>query len=78
MGFGRVAENVVCCRGGSGATYVRLWSHSPSHNTTMVGAYQFTGIGTVVDDDGMVFSVQLFAVAGTQVWDPGHRVGEFW
>jgi uncharacterized protein YkwD len=60
MGFQQVAENVVCCRGGSGATYVRLWSESAPHEKTMRGAYQYTGIGTVVDGDGMVFSVQLF------------------
>jgi len=62
MGFSQVAENVVCCRGGSGSTYVRLWSHSPAHEKTMRSdVYQYTGIGTVVDQDGMVFSVQLFA-----------------
>ncbi|MEY3896023.1 MAG: hypothetical protein RLZZ214_1543 [Verrucomicrobiota bacterium] len=62
MGFRQVAENVVCCRGGNGATYVRLWSRSAPHEKTMrEDIYQYTGIGTVVDRDGMVFSVQLFA-----------------
>jgi uncharacterized protein YkwD len=78
MGFGRVAENVVCCHGGGGATFVRLWSHSPPHNATMIGAYQYTGIGTVVDKDGMVFSVQLFAVAKSPVIEPAGHFGEFW
>lgn len=65
MGFRQVAENVVCCRGGSGATYVRLWSQSAPHEKTMrADAYQYTGIGTVVDGDGMVFTVQLFATRG--------------
>lgn len=60
MGFQQVAENVVACKGGSGSTYVRLWSQSPPHDRTMKDDYQYTGIGTAVDRDGMVFSVQLF------------------
>lgn len=60
MGFRKVAENVVACRSGSGTTIVRLWSQSGTHEKTMIEAYQFTGIGTVVDGDGVVFSVQLF------------------
>lgn len=60
MGFGQVAENVVCCRSGSAATLVRLWSESKSHQRAMVSPYQYTGIGTVVDRDGMVFSVEMF------------------
>lgn len=61
MGFRKVAENVVACQGGGGSTYVRLWSQSPTHEKTMTEAYEYTGIGTVVDGDGVVFSVQLFA-----------------
>lgn len=60
-GFVEVAENVVSCRNGNAATLVRLWSHSESHEKTMRANYQYTGVGTVVDTDGMVFSVQLFA-----------------
>jgi len=77
MGFGRVAENVVCCKGGSGATFVRLWSQSPAHNDTMKGSYQYTGIGTVVDSDGMAFSVQLFANAKTMMMGSASRFGAF-
>jgi uncharacterized protein YkwD len=65
MGFGQVAENVVCCLGGNASTYVRLWSQSASHEKTMrTDDYRYTGVGTVVDRDGMVFSVQLFAAPG--------------
>lgn len=64
LGFGRVAENVVCCRSGSAATLVRLWSESKSHEQTMRAPYQYTGIGTVVDRDGMVFSVEMFGDNG--------------
>jgi uncharacterized protein YkwD len=60
MNFGRVAENVVSCNSTSAATLVRLWSGSKPHEITMRGDYQYTGIGTVIDSDGMVFSVELF------------------
>lgn len=76
MGFRQVAENVVCCHGGSGATYVRLWSQSAPHEKTMrADAYQYTGIGTVVDGDGMVFSVQLFGTRGVANTHVGQSFG---
>lgn len=61
MGFTKVAENVVVCRCGKVSSYVSLWSQSPKHRKTMIEAYEYTGIGTVVDGDGAAFSVQLFA-----------------
>jgi uncharacterized protein YkwD len=60
LGFRKVAENVLSCHGGSASTHVRLWSKSAPHEKTMIEACQYTGIGTVVDGDGMVFTVQLF------------------
>lgn len=69
MGFGRVAENVVCCRSRSAATLVRLWSKSKAHELTMRAPYQYTGIGTVVANDGMVFSVEMFGERGS--WSSG-------
>ncbi len=73
MGYGRVAENVVCSRRGSAATLVRLWSQSKPHQRAMVDLYQYTGIGTVVDGDGMVFSVEMFGANST--WNGG---GNLW
>ncbi len=78
MGFRQVAENVVCCPGGSGATYARLWSKSAPHEKTMrTDVYQYTGIGTVVDGDGMVFCVQLFANRGMANAWAGRPVSAF-
>ena len=69
MGFGQVAENVVCCRSRNAATLVRLWSKSKAHEQTMLAPYQYTGIGTVVANDGMVFSVEMFGERGS--WNSG-------
>lgn len=77
MGFGEVAENVVCCRGGNAATLVRLWSESRSHQRAMVSPYQYTGIGTVVDRDGMVFSVEMFGNMSNWTNSGNFQTGRF-
>lgn len=77
MGFGQVAENVVCCRGGNAATLVRLWSESRSHQRAMVSPYQYTGIGTVVDRDGMVFSVEMFGNVSNWTNSGNFQTGRF-
>jgi len=40
---------------------VRLWSESKDHEYNMRSSWTHTGIGLVVDSDGMVFCTQLFA-----------------
>lgn len=40
---------------------LKLWSESKDHEYNMRGAWTQTGVGVVVDSDGMVFSTQLFA-----------------
>lgn len=42
---------------------VRMWSISTLHDLNMLNDWTHTGIGVVVDSDGMVFSTQLFATA---------------
>lgn len=42
---------------------VRMWSKSKGHDSNMRDDWTHTGIGVVVDSDGMVFSTQLFATA---------------
>lgn len=45
-----------------------LWKNSKDHQKTMVDAWTHSGIGVVVDADGMVFADQLFAtVSSSQV-----------
>lgn len=77
MGFGQVGENVVSCRRGNAATLVRLWSQSESHDETMKAPYQYTGVGTVVDDDGMVFTVQLFGMSNDYNMNMDRRFTSF-
>ncbi len=51
---------------------VKLWSESESHNYNMLASWTHTGVGVVVDSDGMVFSTQLFAtVAYSQIASRG-------
>ena len=59
-GFGEVAENVAACHTTRASTIIRLWSQSSAHEKTMRASYNRTGIASVIDADGMVFTVQLF------------------
>jgi uncharacterized protein YkwD len=59
-----VSENVVASAHGGknpAPTLVKLWSQSKDHEYNMRSAWTHTGIGVVVDDDGMVFCTQLFS-----------------
>ena len=42
-------------------TLVKLWSESKSHGYNMCNSWTHTGVGVVVDPDGMVFATQIFA-----------------
>lgn len=39
---------------------VKLWSDSKDHDYNMRSEWTYTGVGVVVDSDGMVFSTQIF------------------
>ncbi len=59
-----VSENVVAAHptGKNPApTLVKLWSESKDHDYNMRSTWTHTGIGVVVDSDGMVFCTELFA-----------------
>lgn len=63
-----VSENVAAANvpgKNPGPTLVTLWSNSKSHETNMRGEWTHTGIGVVVDDDGMVFSTEIFATVSS-------------
>jgi uncharacterized protein YkwD len=68
--FSQLGENVAAVGGGANnapGKMVQLWAASPSHNFAMKGKnWSATGIGVVVDSDGMVFATQLFGIAGMQ------------
>lgn len=59
-----ISENVVAANhpGKNPApTLVKLWSESEGHEHNMRSSWTHTGIGLVVDSDGMLFCTQLFA-----------------
>lgn len=59
-----VSENVAAASySGSnpGPLLVKLWSESKDHEFNMRSHWTHTGIGVVVDSDGMVFATQLFS-----------------
>ncbi len=45
-----------------GTTFImNLWKGSKDHHKNMLNDWSHSGIGVVVDDDGMVFATQLFS-----------------
>lgn len=59
-----VSENVAAARypGRNPAPLmVELWKNSKDHHKNMIDDWTYTGIGVVVDSDGMVFATQLFS-----------------
>lgn len=44
-----------------GPSLVKMWSESKDHDYNMRSSWTHTGLGVVVDNDGMVFCTQLFA-----------------
>ncbi len=45
-------------------TFLRLWKNSPDHHKNLKMEWTYSGIGVVVDDDGMAFATQIFATVG--------------
>lgn len=59
-----VSENVAAANypgSNSSAVIVELWKNSKDHHKNMTESWSHSGIGVVVDSDGMVFATQLFA-----------------
>jgi uncharacterized protein YkwD len=59
-----VSENVAATSRSSAnpaPVLLELWKNSKSHHQNMLESWTHTGVGVVVDSDGMVFSTQLFA-----------------
>lgn len=62
-----VSENVAATSKVSGSTTQRLvdlWKNSRGHHKNMTDRWTHTGVGVVVDSDGMVFATQIFAMEG--------------
>jgi uncharacterized protein YkwD len=60
-----VSENVAACQQTSSSQapsmLVGLWKGSRDHHKNMCDSWTHTGVGVVVDSDGMVFATQLFS-----------------
>lgn len=59
-----VSENVAAANypgKNSPSLIVELWKESKDHHKNMVDSWTHSGIGVVVDSDGMVFATQLFS-----------------
>ncbi len=75
-----VSENVAAANhpGSRPApTFVRMWCQSPSHEKNMRSEWTHTGVGVVVDDDGMVYSTQLFATVSNSQLSTRERFNRF-
>ena len=60
----RSPENVAAANypgNNSSAVIVELWKQSKDHHKNMVDDWTDSGMGVVVDSDGMVFATQIFA-----------------
>lgn len=58
-----LGENVAASKADTSTaapTLVNLWANSRNHEYTMRSSWTYTGVGAVIDDDGTVFSTQLF------------------
>ncbi len=75
-----LSENVAAAKvpGGSKAgQLVKLWSESKNHEYNMRSDWTHTGVGVVVDSDGMVFSTQLFATVSEFQMTTRNRFNSF-
>ncbi len=60
-----------------GPLLVSLWAASKGHEFNMRSAWTHTGIGVVVDSDGMVFSTQIFATVTNSQLTNRQKFGAF-
>ncbi len=75
-----LGENVVAATASGNDTaprLVRQWVASKDHEHTMRSAWTHTGVGVVVDDDGMMFSTQLFGAANSTQMEMTDRFRQF-
>jgi uncharacterized protein YkwD len=75
-----VSENVAAAHspGKSPApVIVKLWEGSKDHESNMRDSWSQTGVGVVVDKDGMVFVTQLFATVSNSQLATRERFNRF-
>jgi uncharacterized protein YkwD len=75
-----ISENVAAANHPgkeASSVLVQLWSESRDHEYNMRSAWTHTGVGTVVDSDGMVFSTQIFATISSSQMTFRNRMNSF-
>jgi uncharacterized protein YkwD len=76
-----VSENVAATTGGGStnapAMLVRLWTNSRDHEHNMSDSWTYTGIGSIVTEDGSVIATQLFATYNPSQMTMTERFREF-
>jgi uncharacterized protein YkwD len=75
-----VSENVAATSKVPGSItqrLVSLWVASKDHHQNMVDDWTYTGVGVVVDSDGMVFATQLFSTVGNSQMALRERFNQF-
>ena len=75
-----VSENVAASSkvpGSSTQRIVALWKGSKDHHKNMLDDWTHTGVGVVVDSDGMVFATQLFSTENLSQMSVRERFNRF-
>ena len=75
-----VSENVAAALNpGStdAATLLNLWKNSKDHHKNMLDSWTHSGMGVVVDSDGMVFATQLFSTVSMSQMSVRERFNRF-
>lgn len=75
-----VSENVAAANypgSNSSAVIVELWKQSNDHHKNMVDDWTCSGMGVVVDSDGMVFATQIFATRSNSQMTMRERLNSF-
>jgi uncharacterized protein YkwD len=75
-----VSENVAAASEPGGtktSTILGLWIGSKDHHKNMLDEWTHSGMGVVVDSDGMVFATQLFATVNNSQMSVRERFNRF-
>ena len=72
-----MGENVAALHSTSSSELVKAWANSRGHNFTMTADWQQTGIGILVDHDGLVFATQLFGTPSNSQMAFSQRLTSF-
>lgn len=74
------SENVAASSKVPGSTtqrLVALWKDSKDHHKNMLDDWTHTGVGIVVDSDGMIFATQLFSTQSSSQMSMRERFNSF-